>query len=46
MTRPEVLEAFEAHVRAEDDLRGLLEARADANGQMLATMRGAIGGSG
>jgi hypothetical protein len=46
MTRPEVLEAFEAHVRAEDDLRGLLEARADANGQMLAAMRGAIGGRG
>jgi hypothetical protein len=46
MTRPEVLDAFEAYVQAEGDLRDLLDARAGANDKMLAAMRAAIGGSG
>jgi hypothetical protein len=46
MTRPEVLDAFERHLAAEDDLRALLAARGEGNRQMLAAMREAIGAAG
>jgi hypothetical protein len=45
MTRPEVLDAFEGYVAAEDDLRALLEERGAGDREMLATMRQAIGGA-
>ena len=43
MASPEVLDAFERYVTAEDELRALLEARREAITQMLAAMREAIG---
>jgi hypothetical protein len=43
MTSPDVLDAFERSVAAEDELRALLDARREALTQMLAAMRDAIG---
>jgi hypothetical protein len=43
MTSPDVLDAFERYVEAEDELRALLDARRDALTQMLAAMRDAVG---
>jgi hypothetical protein len=43
LTAPEVLDAFERCVAAEDELRELLEARRRAMTQMLGAMREAIG---
>jgi hypothetical protein len=45
MTRPEVLDAFEAYVAAEDDVQALLAQRRAGNRQMLQTMREAIAGA-
>ena len=42
MTSPDVLDAFERYVEAEDELRALLDARREALTQMLAAMREAI----
>jgi len=42
MTSPDVLDAFERYVEAEDELRALLDARREALTQMLAGMREAI----
>ena len=39
MTSPDVLDAFERYVEAEDELRALLDARREALTQMLAAMR-------
>jgi hypothetical protein len=43
ITTPDVLDAFERSVGAEDELHALLGARREANEQMLAAMREAIG---
>jgi hypothetical protein len=43
MTSPDVLDAFERYVEAEDELRALLDARREALTRMLASMREAIG---
>src|SRR4051794_16188693 len=43
MTSPDVLDAFERSVGAEDELHALLGARREAMMQMLAAMREAIG---
>jgi hypothetical protein len=43
MTSADVLDAFERHVAAEDDLRELLEGRREDNAQTLAMMRAAVG---
>ncbi len=44
MTTTDVLDAFERHVAAEDDLWRVLEARRADNEQMLTMIRAAIGG--
>ena len=46
MTTTDVLDAFERHVAAEDDLLRVLEARRADNEQMLTMIRAAIGGPG
>jgi hypothetical protein len=43
ITTPDVLDAFERYVGAEDELHALLGARREAHEQMLAAMRQAIG---
>ena len=43
ITTPEVLDAFERYVGAEDELHALLGARREAMTQMLSAMREAIG---
>jgi hypothetical protein len=43
MTPSDVLDAFERHVAAEDDLRRLLEERREGNEQMITMIRAAVG---
>jgi len=44
MTTPEVLDAFERYVAAEEGLRRLLEAQRADNEEMLTMIRAAVGG--
>ncbi len=43
ITTTDVLDAFQGHVAAEDDLRRLLEARREENEQMLTAIRAEVG---
>lgn len=43
MTTTDALGAFEGYVAAEDDLRGLLDARREDNEQMLTAIRAEVG---